>query len=137
WAASGRPPPPRRAGGRRPRAGTPRISGGRIDLVAGLGEQPGQALAQEYRVFGDHYPHGSTASISVGPPSGLVTRSRPSMPATRAASPDRPWPARLAPPMPSSLTATLSRLPDRVTATSARLALACLATLVRASATTK
>ena len=40
------------------------------------------------------------------------------MPATRAASPDRPWPARLAPPMPSSLTATLSRSPDRVTVTS-------------------
>src|SRR6185312_6468897 len=113
------------------------VSGGRLHLIAGLGEQPGQALSQQHRVLGHHYPHGSTAAITVGPPSGLVTKRRPSIPATRAASPDRPWPVRLAPPTPSSLMATLSRPPDRVTVTSARLALACLATLVRASATTK
>jgi hypothetical protein len=39
----------------------------RLDLVAGVGEQPGQALTHQHRVFGDHYPHGSTTSITVGP----------------------------------------------------------------------
>jgi hypothetical protein len=28
----------------------------RLELVAGVGEQPGQALTHQHRVFGDHYP---------------------------------------------------------------------------------
>ena len=49
-------------------------------LVAGVLEQAGEALAQQYRVLGDHDPHGSTASIRVpAPPASMrsVRRARP------------------------------------------------------------
>ena len=50
---------------------------GRADLDAGLGEQPGQAFAQQRGVVGDHDTHGSSASTTV--PCGWfsVTRRRP------------------------------------------------------------
>ena len=77
-------------------------------LVPGLGEQPGQPLPQQHGVLGDHYPHGSSAAMIVGPPDGDSTESRPSTPDTRSASPDRPGPCGSAPPIPSSLIMTVS-----------------------------
>ena len=38
---------------------------------AGRVEQPDQPLAQQHGVLGEHYSHGSSTSIVVGPPSGL------------------------------------------------------------------
>src|SRR5262249_7704599 len=114
-----------------------RLSGCRYDVVACLGEQPGQALAQQDRILGNHDAHGSSTSTSVGPPAGLRTSSVPSTPATRAARPDSPCPDGSAPPIPSSRITSVSVSPDRRTVTSAWLAFACFATLVSASATTK
>ena len=65
---------------------------GRGHLVPGLGEQPGQPLPQQHGVLRDHYPHGSSAAMIVGPPDGDSTESRPSTPDTRSASPERPGP---------------------------------------------
>src|SRR5439155_14843097 len=107
-------------------------------LVPVLGQQPDEALPQQYRVVGHDYPHGSSARISVGPPAGLTTSSVPPVARTRSASPASPCPlARCAPPWPSSTTATCSRAPTWPTATAQVLARLCLATLVSASATTK
>src|SRR6204780_434886 len=112
---------------------------GRDDLVPGLLEEPGQPLAEQHRVLGDRYPHGSTAEIIVGPPDGDSTDSSPSTPLTRSARPDRPAPGGAAPPMPSSLTSTVSvpGKPWPSTTTLTWLARECLATLVSASATMK
>ena len=81
---------------------------GRGHLVPGLGEQPGQPLAQQHGVLRDHYPHGSSAAMIVGPPDGDSTESRPSTPDTRSARPDRPGLCTSAPPIPSSLIMTVS-----------------------------
>src|SRR5215469_7756033 len=113
------------------------LPGGRDHVVPGLGEQPGQPLAQQHGVLGDHDPHGSSTSITVPAPAGLSTVSRPSTPDTRSARPDRPRPRGSAPPIPSSRITTESVSPLRSTDTTARVARACLATLVSASATTK
>src|SRR5215213_10827873 len=108
------------------------------DLDPAVGQQPGQALAQQDGVLGDHDPHGSSARITVGPPGGLVTVSWPSTAATRSARPRRPLPrAGSAPPAPSSMTSTMSRSRWRLMRTEISAARACLAALVRASATTK
>src|SRR5215211_4185483 len=108
------------------------------DLDPAVGQQPGQALAQQHGVLGDHDPHGSSALITVGPPGGLVMVSSPSTAATRSARPRRPLPrAGSAPPAPSSMTSTMSRSRWRAMRTPISAARACLAALVRASATTK
>ena len=54
------------------------------DLVAGGGQQQDQALPQEGVVLGDHHTHGSSTSITVGPPRGLVSRTVPSSAAAPA-----------------------------------------------------
>ena len=45
-----------------------RIAQGIDHLVVVLGEQPGDALAQQHRVLGDHDPHGSSATIEARVP---------------------------------------------------------------------
>ena len=59
-----------------------------LDLV--VAQEAGQAVAQQREILGDHGAHGSTASITVGPPSGLAIRSEPSSASTRCRSPWRP-----------------------------------------------
>ncbi len=61
-----------------------RVRGPADHLVAGVLEQPGQALAEEGRVLADHDAHGSAASTSVPRPSGLATCSEPPRAATRS-----------------------------------------------------
>jgi hypothetical protein len=75
----------------------------------------------------------------VGPPDGDSTDSSPSTPPTRSARPDSPAPPGSAPPIPSSLTRTVSvpGKPCPSTITRTWLARECLATLVSASATMK
>ena len=46
------------------------------DLVAVVGQQRRDALAQQHEVLGDHDPHGSLAVIVVGPPVGAVDLER-------------------------------------------------------------
>src|SRR5512132_1260898 len=108
------------------------------DLDPAVGQQPGQALAQQDGVLGDHDSHGSSALITVGPPGGLEMVRWPSTAATRSARPCRPLPlAGSAPPTPSSMTSTMSRSRWRAMRTPISAARACLAALARASATTK
>src|ERR1700728_5203160 len=77
--------------------------------------------------------HGRPTVISVGRPGGLAISRVPSTEDARLARPARPVPrAGSAPPTPSSLMMTCSRSLARCTNTSAWLAWACLATLVRA-----
>ena len=49
----------------------------RDDLVAGVGEEAAQALAQERLVLGDHDPHGSSAISAVPAPSVALDPERP------------------------------------------------------------
>ena len=46
------------------------------DLVAAVGQQRGEALAQQHEVLGDHDAHGNLATIVVGPPGGAVDLER-------------------------------------------------------------
>src|SRR5437016_1536104 len=48
----------------------------RLDLVAGVGEQPGQALTHQHRVFGDHYPAWQHHLDHGGPPVGRQIERR-------------------------------------------------------------
>ena len=64
------------------------------DLEAGLAQEPRQALAQDQRVVGQDYPHGSSATRRVPAPGGLSTRRVPLRASTRSARPRRPLPAR-------------------------------------------
>lgn len=52
------------------------------DVVTGVGEQCCQALAEEHRVLADHDAHGSTASIRVPAPGGLISDREPPAAAT-------------------------------------------------------
>ena len=80
------------------------------DLVAGVGEQRREALAQQDEVLGDHDAHGSSARTRSARPPGCRRPASPSSASTRCASPSRPEPAvRRAPPLPSSATSTTSR----------------------------
>ena len=88
------------------------VRDGRDDVEAVVAQQPGQAVAQQREVLGDHNAQGITALIVVGPPAGLTTTSRPSSASTRRASPRRPLPSAFAPPAPSSVTCTTSALVD-------------------------
>src|SRR4051812_41930947 len=80
---------------------------------------------------------GMYAATRVPPSAGLSTRSRPSRAASRSRRPKKPVPSARAPPMPSSRTWTTSAPSVTRAVTAACAARACLATLVRASATTK
>ncbi len=74
-------------------------------VVPGLGEQQLQPLAQQHRVVGDDYPHGSSARTTVGPPRGEVMSSKPSAARARCTRPARPPSGvGIAPPCPSSST---------------------------------
>ncbi len=80
------------------------VARGGDDLVARLFQQQDEALAEQDRVLGDRYahgspfyPHGSTAEMIVGPPGGDSTDSAPSMPAMRSARPRRPDAGRVGP----------------------------------------
>ncbi|HSD80007.1 MAG TPA: hypothetical protein VLB47_05075, partial [Solirubrobacteraceae bacterium] len=104
------------------------------DLVAAVHEEPGEALAQQDLVLGDHDSHGSSTVNLVPDPRSLSIRSVPLCAPTRSASPPRPEPRPGdAPPTPSSATHT-TRLPLRRCALSETLdARACLAALVSPS----
>src|SRR5262249_45004542 len=54
------------------------VADGRHHLAAELFEQPDQALPDQNRVIGHDYPHGTSATITVGPPAGGCTASSPS-----------------------------------------------------------
>ena len=71
------------------------VADGGDDLLAGVGEDPGEAGAQQHGVLGDHDPHGSSTEIVVGPPCGLITYIVPPSPATRSRRPLRPDPPDL------------------------------------------
>ncbi len=45
------------------------------DLVPALGQQPGETLAEQHRVLGDHDPHGTSTRTSVPSPAGLLIHS--------------------------------------------------------------
>ena len=60
------------------------VAGAPDDLVAGVLEQPGEALAQQHGVLGDHDPHGSSTAIRVPAPGGLSIASVPPWAATRS-----------------------------------------------------
>jgi hypothetical protein len=78
------------------------------------------------------------ASTTVGPPTGDVTASVASTPASRCRSPTSPDPfASWAPPTPSSSTRTVTASAVATTDTRACPASLCLAMLVSVSATTK
>src|SRR5687768_15580696 len=141
------------------------VAHGGDHLEAGVGEQPREALPEESRVLGDHYPHRGSRAVSpcirhglrgassppsprgisartrVGPPGGLCTRSWPSSAASRSASPESPpFATGAAAPAPSSVTSTTSRSSgpaSRHTVTPAAEAAECLAALERASIATK
>ena len=70
----------------------------RQDLAAGVGQQAGDALAQQHAVLGDHDAHGISALTRVPPPRGLHTRSRPSSASTRSARPRSPEPPSVSAP---------------------------------------
>src|SRR5699024_481832 len=118
------------------------LGDGADDLMSGVREQSGDALPEQDVVLGDHDAHGTSATIVVGPPAGLVTVSVPLAAATRPARPASPVEAPLrsmcAPPAPSSTT-TICRRPGSVPRTDTRAlrACACLAMFVSDSATTK
>ena len=80
----------------------------RAHLHAGLHHQPGESLAEQRGVVGDHDAHGNTASTLVPCGSTSETRSEPPTAATRSASPWRPLPEASAAPTPSSRTSTQS-----------------------------
>src|SRR5919108_5250251 len=86
-----------------------RVADPRNDGVAGVFEEPSEALTQEHGVLGDHDSHGIATSTVVPSPSGLSTANVPPCAATRSRSPASPDPRRTtAPPTPSSDTVTWS-----------------------------
>ena len=118
------------------------VGGGAGDLASGFAQQPGQALPEQQGVVGDDQSHDASSSgiraiSSVPPSSRSLTDSRPPSASTRSASPRSPDPLRSAPPRPSSTIRATTAPWSTVIATDARVALACLAMLVRASAQTK
>ena len=61
-------------------------------LVAGILEEPAEALAEQHLVFGDHDSHGSSAVTTVPRPAGLSTVRLPPSAATRSVMPASPEP---------------------------------------------
>src|SRR6478735_1304101 len=116
---------------RQQRVGVPRAAD---DLVPGVLEQAGEALAQQHGVLGDHDAHGSSTAIRVPAPAGLSSASDPPWAATRSAIPASPEPAPGdAPPTPSSLTTSRSTPLARAACTDTRDGAPCLTALVIAS----
>src|SRR5262249_20653155 len=89
----------------------PPVADGRHHLDPVVAQQTGEAVSEKRQVLRDHYAHGSSARIVVGPPGGLVTRRLPSSASTRCLSPLSPAPCGSAPPTPSSLTSSSSSPP--------------------------
>src|SRR6202035_4479065 len=109
--------------------------GDHLDLM--LAQECDEALPQQRKVRGDHYPHGMLTSTIVPAPLGLLTLRLPSSASTRARRPASPDPSGSAPPRPSSPTCTSSARRSSVRRTQLLAAAACLAVFVSASATTK
>jgi hypothetical protein len=109
----------------------------RDDLVAVVGEQPGESFPQQHGVLGDHDAHGSTASTVVPRPRGLKTAKAPPAALTRSLSPARPDAARTcAPPRPSSVTLTVIDWSALLTLTWTEAAAECFTALATASLAT-
>ncbi|MDR7349670.1 methylase of polypeptide subunit release factors [Glycomyces algeriensis] len=107
-------------------------------FAAELLQEPDQAGADEHGVIGHHYTHGTSTTITVGPPSGESMVHWPSTALTRSVRPESPCPFETcAPPIPLSPTERTSLSPQSSTATVALDACECLAMLVRHSAVTK
>src|SRR5262245_57124090 len=104
--------------------------------MAGVGEQPGQAFAEECAVLGDHDAHANSATSEVPFPDGLERVSVPPAAATRSPSEVSPK-AGSAPPTPSSRTSTTTRPLSWATLAESRVADACFSAFVNPSATTK
>ena len=83
------------------------VADGSDDLVAGVLEQPAEPLPQQRLVLGDHDAHGSSA-VTIGSAAGrAVDRHGPAERRDAVADAGQPRPRRgVAPPMPSSRTAT-------------------------------
>ena len=112
------------------------ITGERRAVLHAHGEREAALTLRGEHVVRARRHHELTRMI-VGPPAGLISSSRPSSPSTRSRRPARPPPGTMvAPPAPSSRISTNSQPGWRSNRTSQRDALACLATLVRASETT-
>ena len=115
------------------------VAGAADDLVAGVLEQPGEPLAQQHGVLGDHDAHGSSTATRVPAPGGLSIASVPPWAATRSRIPASPRPPpRAAPPTPSSATTQPQHAVARAVCDDhAATASACLTALVSASQATK
>ena len=108
------------------------------DVVAGVGEQPREALAEQRRVLTDHDAarhHGLDDRTAPVGGSRAPTHRRAAC--TRSLSPARPEPAAgVAPPRPSSLIRTSTWPSRRAMQTSILVASACLTALAIASLAT-
>ena len=108
------------------------------DLVAGVLEQPGEALAQEHGVLGDHDAHGSCTAIRVPAPGGLSMASVPPWAATRSACPAGPCRPPVARRRRRRRRSSSRSTPSsRAVSTATRVGDACLTALVSASQATK
>ena len=107
------------------------------DVDPAVGEEAGEALADDDGVVGEDHPHGIAAVTRVPWPGALSTRRWPSRASTRSRSPRSPAPSGSAPPTPSSVTSIATRPLARLMSIVARVAWACLTTLASASLATK
>ena len=108
-------------------------------VVPGVGEQPDHAFAQQQQVFGDHDAHGNSARRTVGPPGGLVTVSVAVEGFDAAAEPVEAGSGRVgaAAAVVGDGDGDRRRRWSCAVLTTQAVAPACLAALVRPSATTK
>ena len=114
------------------------VAGAPDDLVAGVLEQAGEALAQEDGVLGDHDAHGSSTAIRVPAPGGLSMASVPPCAATRSSIPAGPCPPPARRRRRRRRRPAARRTPfSRAVSTTTRVGDACLTALVSASQATK
>src|SRR5262249_21768880 len=107
-------------------------------LATELFEQPDQTFSDQCSIVCDNNSHGTSATITVGPPVGESIVNSPSTARNRSARPARPRPlATCAPPTPSSPIARTSDPSVATNDTEQAAAPLCLATFVRDSAATK